>query len=134
MRIESQFHSQMKTFFFLGRAFIFLDHVSLIHSVLLRTALNTTSHLWIYRVSQVSCNIKNRHISAFKSSKQFLKIDLWRSKFALFVRPNFNFDFWIVDGQRNIKWVVTFSRKLSFLQLYLEVADFNRLPFFYKSI
>ena len=56
-----------------------------------------------YRVSQVSCNIKNRHISASKSSKKILKIDLWRFRFALFVIPNFNLNFWIVAGQKNIK-------------------------------
>ena len=68
----------------------------------------------MYRVSQVSCNIKNRHISASKSSNQFLKKDLWRSRSALFVTPNFNFEYWIVAGQKNIKWVVTSSGKLSF--------------------
>ena len=56
-----------------------------------------------YRVSQVSCNIKNQHISAFKSSNQFLKKDLERSRSALFVILNFYFQYWIVAGQKNIK-------------------------------
>ena len=46
-----------------------------------------TSWKWLffkYRVSHVSCNIKNQHISASKSSNQFLKKNLKRSWSAVF--------------------------------------------------
>ena len=38
--------------------------------------LGLETWIWSYRVSQVSCNIKKRHISTSKSSNQFLKKDL----------------------------------------------------------
>ena len=71
------------------------------------------SNFPFYRVSQVSCNIKNRLISASTSSNQFLKKDLWRSVSALFVSLHFNFKYWIIAVQKNIKWLVTLSGKLS---------------------
>ena len=100
-------------------------------SLTARSVIRRFIHSSVYRVSQVSCN---RHISVSRNSNWFLKKDLWRSRSALFVVPNLNFEYWIVADQENIKWVVTLSGKLSFSLLILEVSAFSCLPFFDKLI
>ena len=90
----------------------------------------------VYRVSQVSCNIKNRHISACRSSNQFLKKNLKRSWSALLAcKISWHLDYLFGD-HISLKFTSNFwpclFLFLHFL-LYLEVAVFNNLAFFNQS-
>ena len=86
-----------------------------------------------YRVSQVSCNIKNRHISASKSSNQFLKKDLKRSWSALFACKISWQSEHLSRDHISLKYTSDFWPCLFlvfYFLLYLEVAVFNCFTFF----